>query len=796
MAAAIYFQRVLRLHQISIFKRGLVCAPSVHSRAKLDSEEWYGSDGAFQTKYGSKLAYRLYCNSTSYLHVYNLQTALSQRENDEDEPCQSNVIPRHWQQRNQYSVSSSRHLYSSTNTMLDLEFNNITEKQKTKSQVSGRRIPPDEWFNSRSFFECRPEYSEMSLNLAQRPSPTSLETCEVLLQKVSVLKESMNTSDISSIIWKLSCVDEEKTALVRRDQRFVTLLIYSVRNLQQFSVCQLLEVLQAFVWLEIPNRKASLLSLYESELIRRVDQMTLRQLLFAADLWRCIGKQVPQFLKRMYRAIPLYMGQIRTPELVQLLYIIGEGRHCPTDLIQPLERLLLQHLRELQPEEVGAVCLGLFKSQTSLLESTVFQIVDKALSFVENMSNAALANVMKYMRFSHLLHKDWFDAMGKEVPKRAPIMGIQGLMHVALASSALHYRNDSMLLGIAERISTLKPVCRIKDSGKLLWAFGTLGFLPDNSPNLYPSLIEELRRHKVEFNRYPQHLLTGLLGLAFVSTFPEDLVAFALNPEFVNMALKSSKEDIKKDFHTLDGAVGLELPNWTGPRLSSELKEEVSDLLRQFAESQLCQKPEIVEAEMCLKELLGGEEFVCKRLILPHTRSIDLEVHLDSKGQPIPVMPPCNIIPEKASTKSQTLYGGKMNIGVSLTDDLMTLMVNTKRIKPTTKVENSSIHRLEPYEGEKTFDTSLVLSNEVKEILNRRLRKKNNGPVKLAIQVCHRNHYCNNTDQLIGFHAMKRRHLKLAGYKVIELLGQEWFPMLRKSRTEKLEYLHRKVFDQ
>lgn len=794
MATAMFSQRVLRLHHLSIFKRGFVRPRSLHGQADLDTEDWFNTNGAFQTKDGSKLAYRLYYNPALYWNFFNLQTVLSQRENDDDEPCQSTLIPCYWQQDNTYSVSSSRHICSTKNTLLDLAFNKNSE---TESQVGRRPILPDTRIDTRAFLNCRPEYSDMSLNLTHRPSPTPLEQSWALLQKVTVLKESMKPSDVSSIVWEVSCVNEEKTALVMSDQRFVMLLRYSVENLQLYSLCQLLEVLHAFVLLKMPSSH-TVLSLYESELSRRADRMTLHQLLFAADLWRCIGKQVPQFLESLYTSVPLYVGQIRTPELVHLLYIMGEGRHCPTHLIQPIERLLLRHLHELQPEEVGTVCLGLFKSQTSLKEGVVMQIVDKAHSVVENMSDLALVNVMKYMRFSYLYHKDWLEAMEKEVPKRAHKMGIGGLMHVSLACSALHYRNDSILLGIAERVPSLVPQCRSKDSCKLLWAFGTLGFLPANSPNLYPSLTEGLRQRKAEFQRYPEHLLTGLLGLAFVSTFPEDLVALALSPEFVNLALKKTQLELKKDFFTLDGAVGLELPNWTGPRLSSELKEDTSDMLWKLAESDMCQKQEIVEAEMCLKDLLGGEEFVCKRMILPHTRSIDLEVHLDSKGQPMPVMLPCNIITETPSTKNQTLNGwGKTNIGVSLSDDLMAQLLNTKKTKPAPKVEKSSIHRVEPDEDEKMFCTELVLTNELTEMLTKKkTRKEQNGHVKLAIQVCHRNHYCYQSDKLMGLHAMKRRHLKLAGYKVIELHYQEWFPMLRKSRTEKLAYLHCKVFTQ
>ncbi len=125
---------------------------------------------------------------------------------------------------------------------------------------------------------------------------------------------------------------------------------------------------------------------------------------------------------------------------------------------------------------------------------------------------------------------------------------------------------------VAERVPSLVPHCRSKDSSKLLWAFGTLQFLPGQNPNFYPSLTAALRQRKVEFQRYPEHLLTGLLGLAFVSQFPEDLIALALSPEFVNLALKSTQLELRKDLFTLDGTVALELPQWTGPRLSCELR--------------------------------------------------------------------------------------------------------------------------------------------------------------------------------------------------------------------------------
>ncbi|XP_072300694.1 FAST kinase domain-containing protein 5, mitochondrial [Eucyclogobius newberryi] len=798
MASFVFCQRVLRLHYLSRLQKVLIGARSQHSKSEQDVDDLDEThDEALQPREneGSQLSYNLFYNPASYCHIRNLQTAQSQRETDEEEPCLPIFTPCFWQQGNTYSVSSSRHLSSTKNTLLDLAFNKSSEPE---SQVRRQPIPPDVRFDTRAFLKCRPEYSHLSLDFTQRPHPTPFDKVWALLQKVTVLKGALKPSDVSNILWELSCVDPDKTTLVKSDQRFVMLLRYSVENLQLFSLSQLLEVLQAFVWLDLPSSH-SLLALYESELSRRVDQMTLHQLLFSADLWRCVGKQVPKFLKRFYASVPLYFGQIRTPELVQLLYIAGEGRHCPAHLVQPLEQLLMRHLHELQPEEVGTVCLALFKSRTSLSEGAVMRILDLAHVFVEDMSDFGLVNVMKYLRFSHLYHKEWLEAMGREVPKRAHRMGVQGLMHVALACSALHYRNDKILAGIAERVPLLVPHCRSKDSSKLLWAFGTLGFPPAESPSLYPSLTEGLRQRKAEFHRYPEHLLTGLLGLAFVSTFPEDLIALALSPGFVNLALKSTQLDLKKDLYTLNGIVELELPHWTGPRLSSELKEEVADTLWNFAESDVCQKQEVVEADVCLTDLLGGEEFVCKRMILPHTRSIDLEVHLDSKGQPIPVTLPSQNTPEKMSSKSETLHNwSKLNVGVSLTDDLITQLLDAKNNNlPINTAKPTALHRVEPDEGEKMIDTGFFLTNEITDMLIKSsVLKEDKGPVKLAIQVCHRNHYCYHSDQLLGLHAMKRRHLKLAGYKVVELHHQEWFPLVRKSRTEKLAYLHCKVFNQ
>lgn len=747
--------------------------------------------------------YRLYYNPSLYYSVNNPTATWSQTDNEEDE-CLSILAPSLWQQGNRYSVSCSRNLSSSRNTLLDLAFNKDSRHVPAHYR---RHTPPDVKVDTRAFVKCRPEYTSIALDLSRRPSQIEWKEGTSLLQKVTVVKGNMKPCDVSEFLRELSRLHPNRMSSLRSDQRFTMLLRYAVEHLRGFTHLQLLEVLQAFVWIDVPSSH-TVLGLFEEELCSRADQMSLRQLLLAADLWRCIGRRVPQFLQHLYQSVHQDIKQMGVAELVLLMYVMGEGRWCPKDLNHPIEQLLMQNLHQLYAEEVGTICLGLFKSQTSLSEAAVNRIVDVAHSSVEEMGDFAIVNVLKFLRFSYVYHRAWLEAMAREVPRRAHRMGIQGLMHVVLACSALHCKDDKILMAIAENVPSLVPHCRSKDSCKLLWAFGTLGFLPAQCPNFYSSLTDSLRQRKAEFQQYPEHLLTGLLGLAFVSQFPEDLIELALSPGFVKLALKSTELELKKDLFTLDRTVSLELPQWTGPQLSSELREEVEAMLWTFAQSDICQKAEVLEAESILQDMLGGEWFVRKRMILPHTRSIDLEVHLDSSGQPIPVNPaserdkviPVSKPPEFSSHQSWK----RMETGVSVTDELLVQLTRSSNTpaslteRPTVKA--AALHQVQPTEGCGLFDTGVILTSDIAKAL---IRPKSiisapqspKGVVKLAIQVSNRNHYCYHSDQLLGLHAMKRRQLKLAGYRVVELNYREWFHMLRKSRTEKMAYLHCKVYN-
>lgn len=388
--------------------------------------------------------------------------------------------------------------------------------------------------------------------------------------------------------------------------------------------------------------------------------------------------------------------------------------------------------------------------------------------------------------------------LGKVVPARIPTTNIQGIMHITLSCSSLHYYDEGILAAVATSLPSKVTYCRSKDAAKFLWSFGCLDYEPPNEEEFYSSLIEHMLRKRHEFEKFPEHLLTGLLGLAFVKRFPEELIDYALRDEFVHK-VRGSKYELRKDLFTLGRSVEIECPGYQGSRLAPQLYEEMTEMVLNFAEQEIYVRPEIVEAVSLLKSMLGGPEYVKNHMILPHTRSSDLEVHLAMDGHPIPF------------NSSDTVADNKLkDIGVSLTDDLMAQLIKGKsNSQSPAEGETEAAAPRQEWNQAPTPSVSLLSGPVITDTRLQVTTPSGSCPgaspslvplqqpqgVRLAIQVSNRNHYCYLSKRLLGLHCLKRRQLRQLGYVVVELPFWEWFPLLKRTRLEKLSYLHYKVFN-
>uniref|UniRef100_A0A8C3CL43 FAST kinase domains 5 n=1 Tax=Cairina moschata TaxID=8855 RepID=A0A8C3CL43_CAIMO len=665
------------------------------------------------------------------------------------------------------------------------------EVEKEQSELHDSKEDP------RVFQRGRPEYKSLCYDRFEPLEALPGEEAEAILLGVTSRGGNQSPAAIAECFHKLSRLPEEHHAALLAEPGFDALSRCAVEQIQSFPTPQLVEILKACVRLGVPPTHP-LLDACECDFCRRAWAMSLEQLLLVADCWRCLQRAVPSYLSILFSYAARSCKDLALPQLVQLLYIIGEGRRAPPELVQKLEGLIWKHLDACTLEEVGAISLGLFKSLSTVPERLVRRIADRVAPELEEMSTYALVNVLKLLRYARLDHLPLLRELGRVIPPRIPTTNVQGLMHVALTCSSLHYYDEAVLAAVAAALPSKVAYCRSKDAAKFLWSFGCLDYEPPNEEEFYSSLIEHARRKLREFDRFPEHLLTGLLGLAFVGRFPEELIDYALSEDFVQKT-RNSKYELGKDLFTLGRSVEIECPGYRGSRLGPQLYQEMTQLVLAFAQQEIFVRPEIVEAVSLLESVLGGPEYVKSHMILPHTRSGDLEVQLAADGRPVPFN-----VQDSAGRELR-------DIGVSLTDDLMAQLLKGKwSSQPRWGAENEAAAppwepRGEnqapqtPFSGRSDTASSsfhvLPPPGGCLDAPSSPAPPQQPGGVKLAIQVSNRNHYCYLSKRLLGLHRLKRRQLRLLGYVVLELPFWEWFPLLKRTRSEKLSYLHYKVFD-
>ncbi|KFU97582.1 FAST kinase domain-containing protein 5, partial [Pterocles gutturalis] len=668
--------------------------------------------------------------------------------------------------------------------------------EKEKAEMHDSKEDP------RVFQKGRPEYRSLSYDKSEPIETLPSEEGDSILRSVAVCKGSQSPEAITDYFHKLSRLPAEHHMVVLSEPRFNTLCCSAVRNIRLFSTSDLIEILKACIRLVVPPSHP-LLNACENEFCRRAWDMNLEQLLLVADCWRCLDRAVPSYLSILFSYTNMHWKDLTLPQFVQLLYIIGEGRRSPADLMQKMESMILKHLDSFTLEEVGAVCLGLFKSLSGISDHVMRKIADRVALQMEDMSTYALVNVLKMLRYARMDHLPLLKKLGKVIPARVPMVNIQGIMHISLSCSSLHYFDEGIMAAVATALPSKVTYCRSKDAAKFLWSFGCLDYEPPNEEEFFSSLIEQMHRKLYEFGKFPEHLLTGLLGLAFVKRFPEELIDYALRGEFVQK-MRGSKYELKKDLFTLSRSVDIECPSYQGNRLPPQLYGEFTEMALNHAEQEIYVRPEIVEATTLLQSMLGGPEYVRNHMILPHTRSSDLEVHLAADGHPIPF-------------NAKDAIGDKKlkDMGVSLTDELMAQLIKGRSnsrspVEAENEARTPGQGRREgaraPDAGDRAAHSGGALTTGARLQVEPKLGRYPEVPsslalnqrprgVKLAIQVSNRNHYCCWSKRLLGLHCLKRRQLRHLGYVVVELPFWEWFPLLRRTRLEKLSYLHYKVFD-
>ncbi|XP_062972493.1 FAST kinase domain-containing protein 1, mitochondrial [Elgaria multicarinata webbii] len=283
---------------------------------------------------------------------------------------------------------------------------------------------------------------------------------------------------------------------------------------------------------------------------------------------------------------------------------------------------------------------------------------------------------------------------------------------------------------------TVEHIDKIYKSGtySLLLPFGILNYEPPQSEEFFEACIGHLSS---DLDCFEPHLLV-LLGfsLAVTEYFPENVIKAIFNIEF--LAKLDAQLETLSD--ALNRKVRLRLMELNRavclecPELQIPwFHERYFQQLQHKSNDNLSALQQ--QIHRLLGEILGGRHFVNVSVLTPYYYGIDFECILDKNKKPLPYM--------------------GQNV----------VMADLKRVNWGQDSQFPARKELPP------------------------------GAQRIAVEFLDSKAFCKNSNHPKGETAMKKRHLEILGYQVVQIPHFEWNSMELSSKDAWIEYLNKKIFE-
>eukprot|EP00057_Strongylocentrotus_purpuratus_P011830 XP_011666304.1 PREDICTED: FAST kinase domain-containing protein 5 [Strongylocentrotus purpuratus] len=667
-------------------------------------------------------------------------------------------------------------------------------------------------YTPRLFYLEREQYSSTAVCLPRKDVTSIDMSHKEFLEKIMVDKNAhFPISSIMDCIKSLGRNSDEWLIDLNNDVRFLRLSIIIKAVCPSMTTEELAEVLTLLARAQIRTRNFVLPTLYD-ECCNRVGSMDLRTRLLCLDSWRMIGYPVPRFCEEAFAACRHDVSNMSTAELLQLIYLIGENRGAPEGLEEGLVKLLPDHLTSLSLTELGTVCTGLFKSQTSPRTSDLMmEISDHVCSSdIQSVHSFFIVGILKHFRRQYTGYQHFFQYVANAVAPFLHLYPLMSCMQILLTYATMHICHPQLCDNLAHEITHRADQWRSKDATKILWSFGTLQYLPDK-PYFLPTVLEQLIELQGEMEEYPLNLVSSLLSLAYLQRYPWELINRLFSPDFLHTIIAFMDEtriDLRRDMLLLDRAVEIECPEYNGNRLDESimLRSEIHSSIAPSVGQQMATRSDVRFIAGLVRAAVGLKEHYKIHAILPHFNTLDIEVHLNEHNQPIPFEsgePSADAFSRGSDDDSNSFLSSrkrsanqKCKNAVALSSNLIATMTQGGEApeEPGVTAAETPLELRDVRDGPKRIKDK---RRNVKRILQKPVPAPDHSNEKwLAIVVWARNHSHYGGHKLLGQHAMKRRQLELLGYHVIDIPFQEWSQMMKnRDQQENIKHIKRKIFN-
>ncbi|XP_022111091.1 FAST kinase domain-containing protein 5, mitochondrial-like isoform X2 [Acanthaster planci] len=707
----------------------------------------------------------------------------------------------------------------------------VLEKNGSKKEIFHPKLTP------RHFYREADEYSETAVIYPQVARADMGEDIHTMNAKIFPDQFHLGTGtgkeDLKQLLESfLKCSDDVLLGLAD-DNRFADLTEFLGHQCSELGTNEFVKVLVLFARVQIRTSTLAL-RLFETECEKRYPDWNVHTSLLVCDAWRLIGLKVKSLNTKIFGQIESQSDKLTKYQVVQLMYLIGENGHCHRKLLDSLQQLVLENLDSLTLTQLGAVCQGFFKSKTNLKSSLVSGLAKRIHSEqFDSVHSFYLVGILKVLRQAYFGHRSLFGHISQEISPRLPEFPISAIMHVLLTFATLHIHHDRLLEAGSQVLFQRSQECRCKDVSKFLWSFATLNYHPEDSERFFTRLLERMVELLEEYEDFPVFLVSGLLSLAYLNIYPAELLNLVFSPMFLHKIeeyARRSHIDPVRDLFLLHSSVKIECPDYQGNRLSKDffLRKPLSPKMFGSLQYELSRRPLLAEVSSSLASILGGEQYIKLGFTLPHMKSADIEIHLDSDNNPIAARKFINLAPSSSQLSREKVVPldpsiinnlSGINIGrlrpptgnrtASSTPTKIRIASEDEKPQDNREQDTADRRNWNSVESDIPSDGTLAVDRLVLDRAALFAQKKVHpdwssrfdvpGPLskdlqgnRLAILIWSRNHFHFNGKKLLGLHSMKKRQLMKLGYKTVDIPFFEWDKLTGSQERE--DYIRQKVF--
>ncbi|XP_077583976.1 FAST kinase domain-containing protein 1, mitochondrial [Stigmatopora nigra] len=300
-------------------------------------------------------------------------------------------------------------------------------------------------------------------------------------------------------------------------------------------------------------------------------------------------------------------------------------------------------------------------------------------------------------------------------------------------------RTNYLCVPVMERIAqvAVTDIDKIHHSATYatLLPFSVLNYDSEKADELYNVCIQRFTPHISSFD--PHLLVLLAYSLALADSFPEAVIKEIFNIDFLGK-LDAQLETLPDALNMrtrirlmeLNRAVCLECPEFQVPWFHETYCQQLQKKRNGLI------SPVQKQIHKLLDEVLGGYNFVQVAAVTPYFYTVDFECILDKQLQPLP---------GSESTSLEISDKGKISWG-------------------STSLLKKDRNELSP------------------------------GAQRIAINFLDSKSFCKNSHHVKGEALMKKRHLEILGYRVIQIPHFEWYSMELSTVDAWKEYLKKKIF--